>query len=183
MTFFLLFSVSFVSQLPTAFVPDVLPETGCNEFGRPWGEQLFFTYSTLTAYVIPLLVIISCYTSIARNMSNIRNLPQRKKSITWIFVVVVFFAIMWLPVHVVHLWQAFDPLITAHSPLYVELHTAANVLIYLNSAVNPFLYPLAVPTFREHLRLIMYRSCCGVLLRKSKDSPSRVTPSANITLA
>ena len=159
---------SFVVQIPTAFVPAVLPETGCNEFGQPWGQQLFFTYATVSLYIIPLLVIIPCYTSIVLNMANLRNLPQRKKTIIWIFVVVIFYSVMWLPIHVVHMWQAFSPHVTSQTPLYIELHTAANVMMFINSSVNPYLYPLAVPAFRMHLKDITYCCCCGMLLNKGK---------------
>ncbi len=169
-------TVSFVNQIPAAFVPAISPETGCNEFGQSWGVELFFTYATLTLYVIPLMVIIPCYTKIAQRMtkktpgSTTSSDPRRKKTIIWIFVVVVLFILMWLPLHVVHLWMAFHPIVTAQTPLYIQIHTAANVLIFINSSVNPYLYAFIVALFRKHLIEIVQCCCCGVvwLLRKRK---------------
>ncbi|XP_072013349.1 mesotocin receptor-like [Amphiura filiformis] len=180
---FLIWIASFVIQIPTAFVPAVSPETGCNEFGQPWGESLFFTYATVTLYIIPLIVIIPCYTGIAISMTkktsatqneDSKRLAQRKKTIKWVFIVVLFYILMWLPIHVVHMWMAFDPVVTSQTPLYIELHTVANVLMFINSSVNPYLYTLAGPSFRMHLKSIAYCCCCGLLVRrKTKECLSR----------
>ncbi len=183
-----LYTVSFVTQIPVAFVPAISPETGCNEFGQSWGEELFFSYATLTLYIIPLMVIIPCYTKIAQRMtkktpgstlSNDSNrLARRKKTIIWIFVVVVLFTLMWLPIHVVHLWMAFDPTVTAQTPLYIELHTAANVFMFINSSVNPYLYTFILAPFRKHLKEIAKCCCCGVVwLRKRKEQNKNMSES------
>ena len=178
---YFLSSASFVIQIPTAFVPAISPKTGCNEFGQSWGEELFFTYATVTLYIIPLGIIIPCYTSIAINMSksstikkeDAKHLARRKKTIKWVFIVVIFYALMWLPCHVVHMWMAFDPHVTAETPLYIELHTAANVLMFVNSSVNPYLYTLAGSSFRKHVKDVAYCCCGGVLRNKPKECLSR----------
>ncbi len=172
-------TASFALQIPTAFVAKVSPVTGCNEFGQEWGERLFFTYATVTLYIIPLVVIIPCYTAIAFTMTkttsvtktteDAKRLAQRKKTIKWIFIVVMFYILMWLPLHVVHLWMAFDPNVTAQTPLYIELHTVVNVLLFVNSSVNPYLYTLAGPPFRKHFKDILNCCCCcGMLWRRKQ---------------
>ena len=173
-------------QIPAVFVPGDLDGSGCNEFGQPWGHELFFTYATFTLYIIPLIVIVPCYTRIAFKISTLTStsvigdeatkhrLAQRKRTIIGIFVVVVFYILMWLPLHMVHLWMAFDPDITAATPLYIELHTAANVLLYVNSSVNPYLYTLAGSSFRKHLVDIGHYCLCG-FIRKQKPKGSKET--------
>ncbi|XP_072013353.1 G-protein coupled receptor 54-like [Amphiura filiformis] len=124
---FLIWIASFVVQIPVAFVPGATPETSCTEFGHPWGQELFFSYATFSLYIVPLIVIVPCYTKIAINMSAFtasevndeasrRRVAQRKRTIIGIFVVVIFFILMWLPVHVVHMWMAFHPVVTASTP-------------------------------------------------------------------
>ena len=167
-------------QIPTYFVPKNTPGKGCAEFGQDWGEQLFFTYATFTLYCIPLIVIIPCYSSIAMTMMKTsaatevnedarRQMAQRKRTILGIFGVVIFYMLMWLPCHVVHMWMAFDPKVTASTPIYIEQHTIANVLIFINSSVNPYLYTLAGRSFRRHAKDIGHGLMCG-LMRKSKRS-------------
>ena len=163
-------------------MPADSPETGCTEFGQPWGQELFFTYATVSLYIIPLAVIIPCYTGIAITMSKSsaaattevnedakRRLAQRKRTIIGIFIVVLFYILMWLPVHVVHMWMAFNPEVDAQTPLYIMLHTVVNVLMFINSSVNPYLYTLAGSSFRRHLGDIGNCLMCGALRKRSSS--------------
>ncbi|XP_072022979.1 G-protein coupled receptor 54-like [Amphiura filiformis] len=181
----LIWIASFVIQIPAAFVPTISLETGCNEFGLPWGHGLFFAYATITLYIIPLIIIIPSYTCIALSMTknstsvttkkeDAKRLAQRNKTIIWVLIVVIFYIILSLPIHVVHLWMAFDPNVTAQTPLYIEVHTAANVLLFINSSVNPYLYAFGGSSFRKHLKDITQCCCCGVLMlmRKKKRNKS-----------
>ncbi|XP_072051724.1 galanin receptor type 1-like [Amphiura filiformis] len=175
---FMIWIVSFLVQNPAAFAPGETPEASCAECGQPWGEELFFAYTAFSVYIVPLIVIVPCYTKIGLNMSAFtasdeasrRRMAQRKRSIIGIFVVVIFYIIMWLPCHVVHMWMAFHPVVTASTPRYIEIHTAANVLIFVNSSVNPYLYTLAGSSFRRHVSDIGHFCLCGLIRRKKTKS-------------
>ncbi len=174
-------------QIPVAFAPGVSPEAGgCDEYARPRGETLFFTYTTLTLYILPLLIIIPCYTSIAITMiqrssetTNPIASNRYKRTTIRVLIVGVFFIVMWLPIHVVHLWMAFDPTITAQTPLYIEWHTIANVLMFINSSVNPYLYAFGGTSnpFIRHLKDIGQCCCCGIMKLMYKMKGDTVTGS------
>ncbi|XP_072022764.1 G-protein coupled receptor 54-like [Amphiura filiformis] len=185
MIMIIIWIASFVLQIPVALVPAVSPETGCNEFGQPWGEGIFFTYETVILYIIPLVVIIPCYTSIVSTMLHISSATtsnedsvRYKRSTVRVIIVVIFFIVMWLPIHVVHMWMAFDPDVTAQTSLYIELHTAANVFMFLNSSVNPYLYAFGGSSnpFRKHLKDIVQSSCCGGMLMIRKKNGIECQP-------
>ena len=88
------------------------------------------------------------------------TLRQKRRNVVGLLIVVLFLALCWLPVHTVHLWMAFHPTIHSNSILYIKVHTAANVLMFINSSANPFLYTLAGSSYRMHINC-MVKSVCG----------------------
>ncbi|XP_038069831.1 G-protein coupled receptor 54-like [Patiria miniata] len=157
--FLCIWLVSFITQIPTAPAAGLTPEGACSEYIATWGQEYFFSYILASLYIIPFGVIVICYLQIGRKMLEVgppssMKAHRRRRSVNIILGVIVLYALCWIPVHIVHMWMAFDPKVNARSPLYVELHTAANVLIFFNSSVNPFVYALIGPSFRRHIRLI-----------------------------
>lgn len=149
-------SVSFLIQIPTAIVAGPTDTGACSEFYFSSGEQYFFAFATASLYCIPLAIIIFCYVTMGRKMlaAGPRSSVQRRRSVNSILFVIVLYVLCWAPVHAVHLWMAFDPEVKPTDDLYTELHTAANVLLFINSSVNPFVYTLVGPSFRRHIKTL-----------------------------
>ena len=145
-------------QIPTAFVAGLTVKGECSEYYLSSGEEYFFSFATASLYCIPLAIIVFCYIRMGQKIlsagprSSTRR--RRRRSVNSILFVIVLYALCWAPVHAVHLWMAVDPEVTAKDVLYVELHTAANVLLFINSSVNPFVYTLVGPPFRRHMKRI-----------------------------
>ncbi|XP_033625510.1 G-protein coupled receptor 54-like [Asterias rubens] len=148
--------VSFLIQVPVALVAGPTASGSCSEFYLSSGEQYFFAFETASLYCIPLAIIIFCYATMGRKMlaAGPRSSIRRRRSVNSILFVIILYVLCWLPVHVVHLWMAFDPEVEPTDALYTELHTAANVLLFMNSSVNPFVYTLGGPSYRRHIKTL-----------------------------
>jgi len=65
---------------------------------------------------------------------------SRQRRVTRLLVlIVVVFAVLWLPIHV-HLLAAFFGHVPTDSALYMTLSVVWNCLAYANSCVNPIIY-------------------------------------------
>jgi len=73
-------------------------------------------------------------------------------------LVVLVFAVLWLPIHV-HLLVAFFGHIPTDSPVYMTLSVVWNCLAYANSCVNPIIYNYTCNDFREAFRSVVH-GCC-----------------------
>lgn len=172
-------------MIPTALVSGTAPSGNCAEYNLSQGQEMFFLYVTISLYVLPLTVVICCYVRIGKHMledhsalrtDKRRMMLQKRRGVTAILIVVLFLVLSWLPLHTVHLWMAFHPTINAKSAIYVKVHTAANVLMFVNSSANPFIYTLVGPPFRKHIHgmLKSVYGCvriCGRHKYKSTHAP------------
>ncbi|XP_022098098.1 G-protein coupled receptor 54-like [Acanthaster planci] len=149
--------VSFVVQIPSVLFAGLTAEGACSEYNAPWGQQYFFSYIFLFAYIVPFSIIVMCYLRIGRKMRE-AGLPssltanRRRRTVNITLTVIILYALCCAPVHIVHMWMAFDPEVTPKSPRYVELHTVANVVMFFNSSANPFVYALIGQSFRKHMK-------------------------------
>ncbi|XP_041367068.1 G-protein coupled receptor 54-like [Gigantopelta aegis] len=124
----------------------------------------------MTTYVIPLTIIIVCYTQILKHISRRRiriteeneqlspNELQtnqreryRKKVTKMVAIVVILFASLWLPIHVFNLCVFYLPGFPKTS-LMLDLKVVALTLCYSNSCVNPFVYAFHGDGFRRAFR-------------------------------
>ncbi|KAI8503367.1 Interleukin enhancer-binding factor 2 [Branchiostoma belcheri] len=124
------------------------------------GQRGYMLYTVLLAYVLPLaccgacgvLIIRRLLTRMARAPAQQPNQARQTRRTTCIIVsVVVIFALSWLPNHAINLWRVFhlDEEIT---DAISALKTAALILSYSNSAVNPFVYTLIGENYRNYLK-------------------------------
>ena len=117
----------------------------------------FYTYLFVVGYLVPLVVISVLYTLIARKLwlhkmpvdhdvsenQRTQEIPK-KKVIRMLAIVVVVFAVCWLPLHV---YQMDDGVNMVRSGLQIGAMWDPYVIIYIcawlsqaNSAINPWLY-------------------------------------------
>jgi hypothetical protein len=103
----------------------------------------------------------------------------RKRQVTRLLVlVVVVFAILWLPIHV-HLLLAFFYRLPQGSRVYLALSVLWQILAYFNSCVNPIIYNHTSKDFRDAFRSVVGCICRGCNFRRwsadAGDDANRAT--------
>ncbi|XP_077174592.1 C5a anaphylatoxin chemotactic receptor 1 [Paroedura picta] len=104
------------------------------------------------AFLVPLVVISTCYGLLLCWVRSSRFMRSQKTLIV-VLVVVVGFFVCWAPYHIVGLIQASQG---PGSPLYKALSTVDPLIVglaYLNSCMNPVIYVIAGQDFRAKVRL------------------------------
>ncbi|XP_072179664.1 G-protein coupled receptor 54-like [Diadema setosum] len=132
-------------------------------------REMFAGYALLTAfilYIIPLAIIVVCYTAILRNLwktslpgeeessqsQNQRRIYRQRRRVTWMVLsVVVVFAICWMPLYFVNLWLRLDPNFPKTTFMY-GFKIFSHILSYANSCVNPFVYAFMGRNFQRYFR-------------------------------
>ena len=133
-----------------------------------WPHEMMFPgyaiYTFLLVYAIPLSVISVCYTIVllrlwkqiqpseeTRSAAQARFLNQKRRITRMVLAVIIAFAVCWLPLHTMNLWQRLDPHFPQSDATFA-LQTVAYCMAYANSCVNPFVYALVGGKFRERVR-------------------------------
>ncbi|KAK3589850.1 hypothetical protein CHS0354_015870 [Potamilus streckersoni] len=132
-------------------------------------EQYLTVVTIVLQYVLPLLVIGITYGRIVRTLWERSNLgavtahqksthsKHKKKSIKMLVIVVIVFAICWMPLNLYHLLTDFHPDVeTFHynSTVFFVCHWIA----ISSTCYNPFIYCWLNDTFRSEIRAIF--TCC-----------------------
>ena len=118
-------------------------------------------------YVLPLSFIITCYLLIYRrlrkpNPGNIGNdkgqrSRRMRKTLRLIMIVVIVFAVSWLLEHFIIVWLVWDSHFLGNSNLFKTSTAITKVILYVNSAANPFMYPFAGTGFTKHIWCLKQR--------------------------
>ena len=136
----------------------------CDLADQSLGRPIFATFFAF-AYVVPLCVIavfsLLILAHLARQRSSfvaIRSGSRQRRVTRLLVLIVLVFAVLWLPIHV-HLLIAFFGDIPGNSPVYMTLSVVWNCLAYANSCVNPIIYNYTCKDFRAAFHSVVY-SCC-----------------------
>lgn len=128
-------------------------------------------------YLLPLIVISICYCLIWRRVSR-RQLPgetqdhgveqmihrSKVKVIKMLLVVVILFALSWLPLYVLFTILKFRETTEDEYSVIGAVLPVAQWLGASNSCINPILYAFFNKKFRAGFKAILTsRSCCGTL--------------------
>ncbi|XP_067827512.1 gonadotropin-releasing hormone II receptor-like [Heptranchias perlo] len=130
-------------------------------FTEHWHETFYNMFTFITLYVIPLTVMIICYTRILweiskqmkenkatiSRMHNDYVLKARMKTIKMTIIIVVSFIICWTPYYLLGLWYWFKPDILKNVPEYVN-HVLF-LFALLHTCSDPVIYGFYTPSFRE----------------------------------
>ncbi|XP_044513952.1 kappa-type opioid receptor [Gracilinanus agilis] len=126
------------------------------------------------AFVIPVLIIIVCYTLMILRLKSVKLLSgSREKDrnlrrITrLVLVVVAVFIICWTPIHIFVLVEALGN--TSHSTAALSSYYFCIALGYTNSSLNPILYAFLDENFKR-----CFRDFCFPFRRMERQSTSRV---------
>ncbi|XP_071794539.1 somatostatin receptor type 5-like [Asterias amurensis] len=157
----------------------------------PWsgGQKLFQTAAALMMYVLPLSFIITCYLLIYHrlkkpNPGNIANdkgqrSRRMRKTLRLIMIVVIVFALSWLFEHFILVWLVWDSHFLGNSNLFMTSTAITKVILYVNSAANPFMYPFAGTGFTKHIWCLKQRG----LSRSNTMATNRLSSGSTMKLS
>lgn len=145
-------------------------------------RKMYTTTLFMFFYVIPLSIIVFTYTMIVKELKRKRNFDnsalteawrkETSKIIRMFLKVTIVFAICNLPSQLMWLWFEFGN--SEHTSTYfLDVLSALNILIFGNSAANPFIYYLCHDRFRNEVTACLsnceylkrLRHCCGRICR------------------
>ncbi|XP_039084250.1 C-C chemokine receptor type 1-like [Hyaena hyaena] len=110
--------------------------------------------------VLPLLVMIICYTEIIRILLRRPN-EKKAKAVRLIFVIMIVFFLFWTPYNLAMLVSAFqDTFFTDECRQSKQLDLAiqvTEVIAYTHCCVNPVIYAFVGERFRKYLRQLFHR--------------------------
>ena len=124
--------------------------------------RIFYGCFFAFGYVLPLTTVCVLYGRLLRRLlyratpglSRSAESMRNKRRVTYmVVVVVVMFALCWLPVHVMFLIQYFGP--PNQSMTFVSVRIASTCFAYMNSCINPLLYAFLSENFRKSFRRLL----------------------------
>ncbi|KAK3874159.1 hypothetical protein Pcinc_020868 [Petrolisthes cinctipes] len=98
-----------------------------------------------------------------------------RQVVSMLVVVVVLFVLCWSPILVLNVLKAYG-ILPAFSQTIKHVATAADLLSYCNSCINPIVYGFMSRNFRESFKQV----CCGQ--RRPRHHPSSVTRQPSLSL-
>uniref|UniRef100_UPI004040CB33 Apelin receptor n=1 Tax=Homo sapiens TaxID=9606 RepID=UPI004040CB33 len=134
--------------------------------------------STTVGFVVPFTIMLTCYFFIAQTIAGhfrkerIEGLRKRRRLLSIIVVLVVTFALCWMPYHLVKTLYMLGSLL--HWPCDFDLFLMnifpyCTCISYVNSCLNPFLYAFFDPRFRQACTSML---CCGQSRARGRTPPS-----------
>ncbi|KAL8604705.1 hypothetical protein ACOMHN_017664 [Nucella lapillus] len=166
----------------TCAVPDLVGMTlhafphglMCHPSWSPEAEELHLLLIFLFFYLVPLVVMTFTYVRVALclwrsgHMSDTdeaaASVPRaqmqlRKKKAKMLIVVVLLFAVCYLPVHLFFIFMVTGLLEFLPRAILPLLGMLAHWLCYFNSSVNPVIYNFMSCNFRREFRVACYICC------------------------
>lgn len=127
--------------------------------------KIFYGCFFAFGYMIPLMLICLMYGFLLKRLlygvvpggsQRADSLKAKKRVTKMVVIVVLIFALCWLPIQVIFLVQYLNTDFEV-SIVSSAIHMAANCLAYMNSCVNPILYAFLSENFRRSFRRLL---CC-----------------------
>ncbi|CAD7087545.1 unnamed protein product [Hermetia illucens] len=144
-----------------------------------WSLVGFQVSFFLSSYVVPLTLISFLYMGMlvrlwksAPGCRQSAESRRGKRRVTRMVVVVVLaFAVCWLPIHVILVLKALDLYETSHVNVLIQI--VSHVLAYMNSCINPILYAFLSDNFRKAFRKIVW--CGPPPIETHRNQPTKTT--------
>ncbi|KAM4049656.1 leukotriene B4 receptor 1-like [Anomaloglossus baeobatrachus] len=107
-----------------------------------------YIFETLTGFVIPFTIIVFCYVYIGFRLCTAKFQAKQKTS-RLVIMIIVTFALFWLPYQVVNMIQVSGEIFSSKSLKITALKARPTViaLAYFSSSANPILYVFAGGNF------------------------------------
>ena len=130
----------------------------------PRQGQIFYGCFFVFSYVLPLTAVCILYGFMLRRLlyggvpglnQSAESMRGKKRVTRMVVMVVVIFALCWLPIHIILMINYFGKY--PDTAAFVCLQIASNCIAYMNSCVNPLLYAFLSDNFRKSFRKLL---CC-----------------------
>lgn len=117
-------------------------------------ELVCLCLETSVGFVIPFSILAICYCQVAAQLKQIHSTTTKQRSTILISRVVVAFALLWLPHHILNLADIILIMSTKTSESEIKEYFVfiAGALTFISSSVNPVLYAFVAPNFKGGLR-------------------------------
>ena len=124
--------------------------------------QLFYGCFFVFGYVMPLTLVCILYGFMLKRLlfgavpggnQSAESLRSKKRVTCMVIIVVVIFALCWLPIQIIFVTQYF--LTYPDNTTFVAIQIACTCMAYMNSCVNPFLYAFLSENFRKSFRRLL----------------------------
>ncbi|KAL8620756.1 hypothetical protein ACOMHN_041930 [Nucella lapillus] len=149
--------------------------TTCTYLSQDSHRGRVFSSSFLTfGYVVPLGIVCCLYGLMLKRLlygvvpggnQSAESIRAKKRVTRMVIIVVIIFAVCWLPIQIILVLQQFKVYPNTEVP-FVGLQMASNCLAYMNSCVNPFLYAFLSDNFRRSFRKFL---CCSTTPTRRMD--------------
>ncbi|XP_052784987.1 allatostatin-A receptor-like [Mya arenaria] len=127
--------------------------------------KLFYGSFFACGYVLPLSLIVVLYGFMLKRLlygvvpggsQRAESIRSKKRVTKMVVIVVVIFALCWLPIQIVFIIQNFGNFDEGVHSIAIQM--VSNCLAYMNSCVNPILYAFLSDNFRRSFKKVL---CCG----------------------
>lgn len=136
-----------------------------NTVQNVYAARLFYGCFFMFGYVLPLSLICILYGFMLKRLlygvvpggsQRAESIRSKKRVTKMVVIVVVIFALCWLPIQIIFIIQNFGNY--AQGVPAIAAQMVSNCLAYMNSCVNPILYAFLSDNFRRSFRKLL---CCG----------------------
>ncbi|XP_020790616.1 apelin receptor 2 [Boleophthalmus pectinirostris] len=150
------------------------------EHAEMWWAAILSLKSTLIGFLLPLIILLICYCSLAKLLNKHFGRgprPDRKRQrrlLRVIVTLVMAFFLCWLPLHVnktlaVLLGFGYIPYSCTLDRILLSVQPYVTCIAYLNSCLNPLLYAACDPAFRKRCRGALL-FLCNIRKRDEKSA-------------
>ncbi|XP_077320110.1 C-C chemokine receptor type 3-like [Lithobates pipiens] len=158
-----IWAVSLLSTIPKLilygtrsdpFYGTLCVETGYKMETMQWWEMFGYCQQLLVFFLIPLVVILYCYTLIVIKLYSTK-MNNKDKAVKLILLIVLAFFICWTPFNIIlfikaqNLYQKYEDANCNNTIDYV--YFLCRNIAYFHCCVNPFFYTFVGTKFRHHL--------------------------------
>ena len=150
----------------------------------PLGWKNFHTVMrSILGLVLPLLVMIVCYSGIIKTLLRCRNEKKKHKAVRLIFVIMIVYFLFWAPYNIVLLLSTFQEFFglnnCSDSNRLDQAMQVTETLGMTHCCINPIIYAFVGEKFRNYLlrffrKYIASRFCKGCPVFQG-EAPERVS--------
>ncbi|KAK5867071.1 hypothetical protein PBY51_011590 [Eleginops maclovinus] len=163
-------SVILICQMDYSMLIGTDLEEADRERAEVWWAAALSLKSTLIGFLLPLVILLVCYCSLAQLLSRHFGRgprPDRRRQrrlLRVIITLVMAFFLCWLPLHVnktvsMLLEFGYVPYSCSLDQILLAAQPYVTCLAYLNSCLNPLLYAACDPSFRKRCRGALLLLC------------------------
>ena len=138
----------------------------------PTMRVFFIMYFFIVGFVIPLIVIIVCYTNILIRLkvmsekTGTKKTEKSRKVNRMVLIVVIVFVFCWAPFYVWRITMSFSHAARNIPDTSVVISDITMCLSYMNSCANPFLYAFLSDNFKKSFKKVW---TCGAVGKANSD--------------